>query len=93
MAENITAEEQLRQQAKSLGEPVLSLITKILEKHHHAIVTELREQVSQMLADQRDLREALKAVVFAARTSGGVAGRDDALCAACELAERVLEKT
>jgi hypothetical protein len=36
------------------------------------------------------LRRALRKLVIAARTSGGVAGRDDGLCAACDEAERVL---
>ena len=40
-----------------------------------------------------ELRRALAALVDAARTSGGVAGRDDALCAACERAESVLQRT
>lgn len=33
---------------------------------------------------------ALKKLVFAARTSGGTAGRDEMLCAACDEAERLL---
>jgi hypothetical protein len=41
-------------------------------------------------AENVQLRAALKKLVFAARTSGGVAGRDDALCAACDEAESVL---
>jgi hypothetical protein len=36
------------------------------------------------------LRNALKKLVIAARTSGGVAGRDGGLCAACDEAERIL---
>lgn len=34
---------------------------------------------------------ALRKLVFAARTSGGVAGRDEGLCAACDEAERFLQ--
>lgn len=36
------------------------------------------------------LRDALKRLVIAARTSGGVAGRDEVLCDACNEAEKVL---
>jgi hypothetical protein len=36
------------------------------------------------------LEEALRKLTFAARTSGGIAGRDEGLCAACEAAERLL---
>jgi hypothetical protein len=36
------------------------------------------------------LEDALSRVVFMARTSGGTAGRDEALCAACDNAENVL---
>lgn len=36
------------------------------------------------------LKKVLARLVDAARTSGGVAGRDDVLCAACDLAEEVL---
>lgn len=36
-------------------------------------------------------RKAVVDLVFAARTSGGVAGMDDALCAACDAVEALLE--
>jgi len=36
------------------------------------------------------LRKALKQLAFAARTSGGVAERDEALCLACDEAEALL---
>jgi len=36
------------------------------------------------------LRKVLRQLVFAARTSGGVAGRDEALCASCDEAEALL---
>ena len=36
------------------------------------------------------LRATMKKLVFAARTSGGTAGRDDALCSACDEAEAML---
>ncbi len=39
-----------------------------------------------------ELVTALRRLTFAARTSGGVAGRDEGLCAACDEAERVLAK-
>ena len=36
------------------------------------------------------LKQVLAKVVFAARTSGGTAGHDRALCAACDEAEKLL---
>jgi hypothetical protein len=36
------------------------------------------------------LRTALRRLVIAARTSGGTAGRDETLCAACAAAESAL---
>lgn len=38
----------------------------------------------------KPLRTVLRKLVDAARTSGGVAGRDEALCVACDEAEAVL---
>ncbi len=37
-----------------------------------------------------DYEAILRKLVFAARTSGGIAGRDEFLCAACDEAERLL---
>ena len=36
------------------------------------------------------LKAAMRKLVFAARTSGGTAGHDEALCAACDEAEALL---
>ena len=36
---------------------------------------------------------ALRKLVFAVRTSGGVAGRDELLCAVCDEAERILQRS
>lgn len=41
-------------------------------------------------AQAKALHDALRNLVFQARTSGGTAGRDDALCAACDKAESLL---
>jgi hypothetical protein len=38
------------------------------------------------------LKAALKRLTFAARTSGGVVGRDEELCAVCDEAELLLAK-
>jgi len=38
----------------------------------------------------QSLVEVLRRLTIAARTSGGVAGYDDALCQACDAAEAVL---
>ena len=43
------------------------------------------------VADYLDTMESvLRTLVFVARTSGGVAGRDVELCAACDMAEELL---
>lgn len=42
---------------------------------------------------EEDYRAVLKKLVFAARISGGVAGRDELLCAACDEAERLLQNS
>ena len=39
---------------------------------------------------EKDYETALRKLVFAARISGGVAGRDELLCSACDEAERLL---
>ena len=41
---------------------------------------------------ENELRAALRKLTFMARTSGGVGGRDEALCAACDEAEAILER-
>jgi hypothetical protein len=41
-------------------------------------------------AENALLKAAMKKLVFAARTNGGTAGRDDALCSACDEAEAIL---
>lgn len=41
-------------------------------------------------ADDPPVVKVLRKLVLMARTSGGVAGRDKGLCAACDEAERVL---
>lgn len=38
------------------------------------------------------LKVAMRKLVFAARTSGGTAGRDQTLCAACDEAEALLSQ-
>lgn len=53
----------------------------------------IAEEVKASLTAQRDeLLSALQALVFAARTSGGTAGRDDYLVTACDVAETAIAK-
>lgn len=52
----------------------------------------LGKENAQLVAAAPMLHEALRKLVVAARTSGGVAGRDDGLCAACDQAEAALAK-
>lgn len=39
-----------------------------------------------------EMADALRKLVFMAHTSGGVAGRDESLCKACDRAEAALAK-
>ena len=50
-------------------------------------------ELDKLRAINVELREALKTLTMMARTSGGVAGRDNELCAACDRAETAIEKT
>jgi len=52
-----------------------------------------RRTLLPTIAYVRTLEEALRRLVLAARTSGGVAGRDDYLCGACDAAEALLRET
>ena len=75
--------------------------------NYHDTLARLEGQISQLEdarmheAQERDrlrsevnrLRAALRKLVFAARTSGGVAGRDELLCSACDEAERLLTRS
>jgi hypothetical protein len=51
---------------------------------------ELRMFLRLVLAPHLKTRSVLRRLVFTARTSGGTAGRDAALCAACDEAEGLL---
>ena len=53
-----------------------------------------REQTAEWQAADliEQLLSALKQLTMAARTSGGTAGRDETLCAACDVAEAVIAK-
>jgi hypothetical protein len=50
-----------------------------------------RSELARLTADNARLRGALKKLSFAAQTTGGTAGRDEALVAAIDLAQTVLE--
>lgn len=56
-----------------------------------AALTAAREEGERAGID-KDMLKALRQITLMARTSGGVAGRDEALCAACEAAEAVIAK-
>ena len=47
--------------------------------------------VAEVTAERDRLREALKQLSFAAQITGGVAGRDENLCAAIDNAQKALE--
>jgi hypothetical protein len=47
---------------------------------------------AEMSLKRDRLETVLKKLIWAARTSGGVAGRDEGLCAACDEAEREIEQ-
>lgn len=77
-------------------DPRLSILTEAadeIERLTAALAKSCREDRAEFLggcAEIERLRRALRKLVVAARTSGGVAGRDDGLCLACDEAERVL---
>ena len=48
------------------------------------------DRIAALTAERDGLREALRKLSFAAQTSGGTAGRDDALVAAIDLATNAL---
>jgi hypothetical protein len=73
-----------------------SLANSILEYLSHQPYREVYKLVLPLQGlresvPPEELIDALRNLVFAARTSGGVAGRDDGLCEACNAAEAVLE--
>ena len=67
-----------------MAEGVMGIVTKVAARR----LVLAMEVIHDMEIDP--LRDALRKLVFAARTSGGTAGRDEALCAACDEAERAL---
>jgi len=48
------------------------------------------EKIARLTAENARLREALRQLSFAAQTTGGTAGRDDALVAAIDLARAAM---
>ena len=54
--------------------------------------TPLYTRPAAPLTDESELLEALKRLSFAAQTTGGVAGRDEGLCAAIDAATAVITK-
>jgi len=57
-----------------------------------ARIVELESQLRDAQARGKGMEETLRKLTFAARTSGGTAGRDEELCKACDAAEAVLSR-
>ncbi len=53
---------------------------------------EMADQILDLVAERDALKAALKRLAFAARTSGGTAGRDERLCVSCDEAEGILSE-
>ena len=68
-----------------------ALNDKFPEAGRRAVVP-LYTRPATPLADEPELLEALKRLLFAAQTTGGVAGRDEGLCAAIDAATAVIAK-
>jgi hypothetical protein len=64
-------------------------LIRMMDQHTRSVssVPELLERSADRIDE---LTAALKGLTVMARTSGGTAGRDDALCAACDEAEAAL---
>lgn len=58
----------------------------------HTVAIVIGKENARLIAAAPMLRDALKRLTVAARTSGGVSGRDDEFCAVCDYAEAALAK-
>jgi hypothetical protein len=76
--------EDKRAELCEMASGVMAVVTKVASRR----LVLAMEVIHEM--EIEPLRKALRKLIVAARTSGGVAGRDDGLCAACDEAERVL---
>ena len=76
--------EDARQRMIDDSRDVMDIVLKVAARRLVQSLEEVHDSSIQ------PLRDALRKLVVAARTSGGVAGRDEALCAACDEAERLL---
>jgi len=61
-----------------------------LSRYMHGHGCDRCDYVIGMAGGAKRLAEALRKLTYIARTSGGTAGRDEALCAACDEAEIAL---
>lgn len=60
--------DELRQQAQSLTEAPIDLIRQILDKHHHALCEELRDQVRQFVNERNHFRDRYDELLYAVAT-------------------------
>ncbi len=56
------------------------------------VCTTSSDDHARLIAAAPELLDALRKLTFMARTGGQTAGRDDALCAACDAAEAAMAK-
>jgi hypothetical protein len=82
------ADSEYSSQWKKADATKAQLDTLIEDSIKHA----LEQPVQEPVAIPREWRTALRKLAFMARTSGGTAGRDSGLCAACDEAEALLSK-
>jgi hypothetical protein len=78
-------DEAKHSEMEELASGVMGIVGKVATRRLVQMVAHIHE------SEIAPLRKALRGLVVAARTSGGVAGRDDGLCTACDEAERVLQ--
>jgi hypothetical protein len=80
-----------RDEQNPRGEVSRALIESESERQEQARLLGISgSREAALLARVARLEEALRKLTFAARTSGGIAGRDERLCAACDVAEGLL---
>lgn len=73
-------------------QPLIQVLLDIGHCQYPELLVPLYTRPCVPLTDEPELLEALKRLLFAAQTTGGVAGRDEGLCAAIDAATAVIAK-
>jgi hypothetical protein len=76
--------------ATAFADHVVDLVSTVIRKKVGQAFEEM-ELAASIARSSTPLRQALAHLIFAAETSGGVAGRDETLCEAIATARRALD--